>query len=191
MALSSLTHIQASSGEWVVLVSGRGGHVQIRRYVLERLRCSTPFHLCIESLPPSLWVPSPLYALRSFCCSWSLVVFVVPVSLLPPPLSPFTRTTVLVPIPSRPTGEYFVVVPLALSPLVPPGLGPVDLLTAVRAPFHVHPPHSYAMLVVHSHLALNWHIALIMRSVDEPAPRARPTGPRLPCLLTTGLMVSM
>ena len=79
-----------------------------------------------------------------------------------------------------------MVVPLALSPSVPPGLGPVDLPTAVRAPFHIHPPHSYAMLVVRSHLALNWHIALIMRSVDEPAPRVRPTEPRLPCLLTTG-----
>ena len=83
MALSSLMHLQASSGEWVVLVSSRGGPVQLRRYVLERLRCSTPFHLRTESLPPSLWVPSPIYALRSFCCSWSLVAFVVSASLLP------------------------------------------------------------------------------------------------------------
>ena len=79
-----------------------------------------------------------------------------------------------------------MVVLIALSPLVPLGLGPVDLLTAVRATFHVHAPHSYAMLLVRSHLALNQHIALIMWSVDEPAPRARPTGPRLLCLLTTG-----
>ena len=59
MALSSLTLLQALSGKWVVSVSGRGGPVRIRRYVLERLRCSTPFHLRTESLPPSLWVPSP------------------------------------------------------------------------------------------------------------------------------------
>ena len=44
--------------------------------------------------------------------------------------------------------SIFVVAPLALSLSVPPGLGPVDLLTTVRAPFHIHPPHSYAMLVV-------------------------------------------
>ena len=58
--------------------------------------------------------------------------------------------------------SIFVVVTLALSPSVPPGLGPIDLLTAVRAPFHVHPPCSYAMLVVHLHLALNRHIAVII-----------------------------
>ena len=44
--------------------------------------------------------------------------------------------------------SIFVVVPLALSPPVPPGLGPVDLLIAVRAPFHIPPPPSCAMLVV-------------------------------------------
>ena len=54
-----------------------------------------------------------------------------------------------------------MVVPLALSPSVPPGLGPVDLLTAVRAPFYVHPPHSHAMLVVLRTLALNQHIAVV------------------------------
>ena len=61
-----------------------------------------------------------------------------------------------------------MVVPLALSPLDPPGLGPVDLLTAVRAPFHVHPPHSYAMLVVLCTLALNRHIAVVLQSVTTP-----------------------
>ena len=54
-----------------------------------------------------------------------------------------------------------MVIPLALSPSVPPGLGPVNLLTAVMAPFPVHPPPSYAMLVGHSRLALIWHIAVI------------------------------
>ena len=106
------------------------------------------------------------------------------VSVCPP--SPHPVQLYLSRYPPDQRESIFVVVPLALSRSVPPGLGPVDLLTAVTAPFHVHPPHSYAMLVVRSHLALNRHIALIMRSMDEPAPRARPTGPRLPCLLTTG-----
>ena len=76
--------------------------------VLERLRCSTPFQLRTESLRSSLWVPSPLYALQYFRYSWSLLVFLVPVSLLPPPLpSPFPCTTVLVPMPSQPTVGYF------------------------------------------------------------------------------------
>ena len=47
--------------------------------------------------------------------------------------------------------SILVVAPLALSPSVPPGLGPVDHLNSVRAPFHVHPPHFYTMLVVHSY----------------------------------------
>ena len=78
-----------------------------------------------------------------------------------------------------------MVVPLALSPSVPPGLGPVDLLTAVMAPFHVHPPPSYAMLVVHSRLALNRHIAVIKRSVTTPRD-GRGHGPRFPRLLGAG-----
>ena len=45
----------------------------------------------------------------------------------------------------------FVIAPLALSPLVPPGPGPVDLINAVRAPFHVHPSYSVAMFVVQLH----------------------------------------
>ena len=32
------------------------------------------------------------------------------------------------------------------------GPGPVDLINAVRAPFHVHPPYSIAVFVVRSHL---------------------------------------
>ena len=73
-------------------------------------------------------------------------------------------------------------VPLALSPLVPPGLGPVNLLTAVTSPFHVHPPPSYAMLVGHSRLALNWHISVVKRSVTTPH-HGRGHGPRFPWLL--------
>ena len=55
-----------------------------------------------------------------------------------------------------------MVFPLALSPSVPPGLGPSDLLTAVMDPFHFHPPPSYAMLVGRSHLALKRHTAVIL-----------------------------
>ena len=78
-----------------------------------------------------------------------------------------------------------MVVSLALSPSVPPVLGPVDLLNAVMAPFHVHPPTSYAMLVVHSRLALNQHIAVIKQSVTTPRHRRRHV-PRLPRLLGAG-----
>ena len=55
-----------------------------------------------------------------------------------------------------------MVVPLALSPSVPPGLGPFDLLTAVTAPFHFHLPPSYALLVGRPLLALHRHIAVIL-----------------------------
>ena len=75
---------------------------------------------------------------------------------------------------------------LALSPSVLPGLRPVVLLNAVRAPFHVHPPHSYAMLVVHSYPSTKRASSDDQRSVGEPAPRARTTGPRLPCVLNHG-----
>ena len=70
-----------------------------------------------------------------------------------------------------------MVFPLALSSSVPPGLGPVDLLTAVMAPFYVHPPPSYALLVGHSRLALNRHIAVVLRSVTTPR-HGRGHGPK-------------
>ena len=57
---------------------------------------------------------------------------------LPPP-PPFPVQPYLSRYPPYQRDGIFVVAPLALSPLVPPGLGPVDLLNAVRAPFHVHP----------------------------------------------------
>ena len=69
-----------------------------------------------------------------------------------------------------------MVAPLALSPSVPPGLVPVNLLNVVRAPFHVHPPHSYAMLVVQSHPNPKRAFSGDQRSVGEPAPRALTTG---------------
>ena len=95
----------------------------------------------------------------------------------PPPPSPFPRAIVLVPIPSLPTGDYFRCRPLALSPSVPPGPGPVDLLNAVRAPFHVHPTRSVAIFVVRSHPNPSREFCGDQRSVGEPTPRARTTGP--------------
>ena len=70
-----------------------------------------------------------------------------------------------------------MVVPLALSPSPPTGLGPADLLIAVMAPFLVHPTPSYAMLVGHSRLALNRHIAVVLRSVTTPR-HGRGHGPK-------------
>ena len=106
--------------------------------------------------------------------------------LTPSPPPPFPVQTYLSQYPPNQRKSIFVVIPLALSLSVPPGLGPVNLLTALKAPFHVHPPHSYAMLVVHLHPSPKSAFSGDHRSVGEPAPRARPTGPRLPCLLTTG-----
>ena len=130
--------------------------------MLEWLRCSTPFHFCTDSLPPSLWVPSPLNALQSCRGSGYLVAVVVPVSFLPPsPPPPFPVQPYLSRYPPDQRESIFVVILLALSPSVPPGLGPIDLLSAVRALFHVQPPRSYVILVFHLYLALNRHIAVI------------------------------
>ena len=71
---------------------------------------------------------------------------------LPPhPPSPFPVQPYLSRYPPYPRESIFVIAPLALSPSVPPGPGPVDLLNAVRAPFRVHPPYSGAMFVVRLH----------------------------------------
>ena len=64
-----------------------------------------------------------------------------------------------------------MVTPLSLSPLVSPGPGPVDLLNDVRAPFHFHPHHSVAMLVVRSYPNPKRAFSSGQRSVGEPAPR--------------------
>ena len=108
--------------------------------------------------------------------SIALSLPVVPVSLLPPP-PPFLLQPYLSQYPPDQRESIFVVVPLALSPSVPPGLGPVDLLPAVMAPFHFHPPPSYAMLVGHSRLALNRHIVVVLRSVPTPR-HGRGRGPK-------------
>ena len=104
----------------------------------------------------------------------------------PPPPPPFPVQPYLSRYTPDQRESIFVVVPLSLSPSVTPGLGLVDLLTSVRDPFHVYPPHSYAMLVFHSHPSPKSAFSGDQRSVGEPAPRARTTRPRLPCLLTTG-----
>ena len=81
MALIGLTHLQASSGEWVGSYSGRGGHS------------------CLVSGCPSRFTPyDPLAVLGPLDFRGARL------SSAPPP-SPFPRTTVLVPIPSRPTGK--------------------------------------------------------------------------------------
>ena len=54
-----------------------------------------------------------------------------------------------------------MIAPLALSLSVPPGPGPVNLLNAVRAPFHVHPPYSVAMFVVRSYPNPSVHFAVV------------------------------
>ena len=73
--------------------------------------------------------------------SIALSISAVPVSRLPPPSPPpFLVQPYLSRYPPDQRESIFVVVPLALSPLVPPGLGPFALLTAVVVPFHFHPP---------------------------------------------------
>ena len=103
----------------------------------------------------------------------------MPVSLLPPPPPhpPFLVQMYLSRYPPDQQESILVVAPLALSPLAPPGLGPVDLLNAVRAPFHVHPPHSYAMLVIRLHPNPGRAFCSDQQSVGEPAPRARTMEP--------------
>ena len=66
----------------------------------------------------------------------------------------------------------------ALTPSVPPGPGPFGLLNAARAPFRVHPPspfHGHARILVRFYP--NRAFSSDQRSVGEPAPRARTTGP--------------
>ena len=111
-------------------------------------------------------------------------------SLLCLPRPPFLVQPYLSRYPPDQWESIFVVVPLALSLSVPPGLGPVDFLTAVLDPFHVHPPPSYAMLVGHSLLSLNRHIAVVVRSVTTPR-HGRGHGPRLPRLLGAGPVYQM
>ena len=65
----------------------------------------------------------------------------------------------------------------ALSLSVPPGPGPADLLNNVRYPFCVHPPHSVARIVVWSHPNPKRAFCGGQRSVGEPAPQERTTGP--------------
>ena len=82
-----------------------------------------------------------------------------------------------------------MIVPFTLSPLVPPGLGPVDLLIAFRAPFRI--PPSPFLCHAHSppHLALNRHTAVNLWAVPPPR-HGRGHGPSLPWLPTTGANTS-
>ena len=62
----------------------------------------------------------------------------------------------------------------ALTPTVPPGPGPVDLLNAARDPFRVHPPHSMAMFVSWSGRTLIGHLAVICGLWVNPRHRRGP-----------------
>ena len=143
MDLSSLTRRQASSNVWVFLVSGPGRHSWIRRYVLEQLRCSTPFHpRSVASPAQNSGCPARVYARKSFCHSWSLVGFCGACLSSAPP-SPFPRTTVRVPIPSLPTEEYFCGRPARPHPAGLPCPGLPDGLESSRALFRVPPPYPF------------------------------------------------
>ena len=84
---------------------------------------------------PSLWVPNP--RLRPTILSLLLVPrgFSWCPSLFFPPPSPFSRTTVCVPIPSLPTEEYFCGRPARPHPASLPYPGLPDGLDTSRAPF--------------------------------------------------------
>ena len=80
--------------------------------------------------------------------------------LTPSPPPPFPVQPYLSRYPPYQRESIFVVALLALSPSVPAGPGPVELLNAFRAPFYVHLPHSVAMLVVRLPLTLRVHLAV-------------------------------
>ena len=64
-----------------------------------------------------------------------------------------------------------MVAPRSLTPSVPLGPGPVNLLNAARAPFRVHPPyplHGHVRILVQSHASREF--SSDQRSVGEPAP---------------------
>ena len=78
-----------------------------------------------------------------------------------------------------------MVVPLALSPSVPPGLGPVDLLIAFWAPFRIPPSPFLCHARSPPLLSLKRHREVIMWAVPPPR-HGRGHGPRLPWLPTMG-----
>ena len=153
MALISLTRQQASSGVWVFL------GLRTRKACPNTAVCARTAPLLYPVPPldsglsiPSLWLPSPFTPDDPFVALGPSWVFVVPVSLLPPP-SPFPRTTVRVPIPSLPPEGYFCGRPARPHSAGLPCLGLPDGLDASRTPLRAPPPpHSIAMIVlVRSH----------------------------------------
>ena len=107
------------------------------------------------------------------------------ISSAPPPPSPFPRTTVLVPIPSRPTGEYFRGLParpLSVGSPWPRTLRPPNRCPGPRpvppSPFLRHARGSLAPSPKHAFSSDH-----AVR--DNPAPRARERA-RLPRLLRAG-----
>ena len=111
MSLIALTHLQESSGDWVGSVSGRGGNSRLVSGCPARFMPNNPF---------GVLGPLGFRGARR--------------SSAPPPPPPFPVQPYLSRYPPDQLESSFVVVPLALSLSVPPGLGPVDLLKAGRAP---------------------------------------------------------
>ena len=103
------------------------------------------------------------------------------------PPSPFPCTTVRVPIPSRPTGEYFSGRPdrpLHFGSPWPRTRRPPNLC---QGPI----PYPPSPVLCHAHgpsyLALNWHIAVVVQSVTTTR-HGRGNNPRLPRLLGAGTL---
>ena len=150
MALSSLTRRQALSGEWVFL------GLRSRRACPNTAVCARAAPL-LYPVPPSDSGHSRLVSGCSarftpydpFVALGPLWVFLVPVSLLPPPPLPFPCTTVRGPMPSLPTGAYFCGRPARLHPAGLPCPVIPDGLDASRTPFRFPPSpiHRHRVLV--------------------------------------------
>ena len=164
MSVISLTRLQASSGKWVSV------GLRSRR-----------------SLPPSLWVPRPV--LRPTILSLFLVLLVLWCLSLFCPHTPLPSPcrTVLVPIPTPPTGEYFRGRPARPLPVGSPW--PRTRWPPNRCQGPV--PYPPSPVLCHSrsppHLALNRHWAVVLWSVP-PLRHGRGHSPSLPWLLTTGAL---
>ena len=163
MSLIALTQLQASSGEWVSF------GLRSRR-----------------SLPPSLWVPSLCFtSYDPFVDSWSSWLHGARLSSAPPPPFPFPRTTVLVPIPSLPTGEYFRGRPACPLPVGSPWPRTRRPPNRCQGPVPYPPSPFLCHALSPPHLDLNRHMAVVLWAVPPPR-HWRGHGPSLPWLPTNG-----
>ena len=145
MSLISLTQLRRRPACGFALDSGRGVHSRL-----------------VSGFP------ARFYSLRSFRCPWSSWLRGARLSSAPPPSFTFPVQPYLSQYPPYKRESIFVVVPLALSPSVPPGLGPVDLLIAFRAPFRIPPSPFLCHARRPPLLALKRHRAVIMWAVPNP-----------------------